>query len=110
VQRWQSYGRLFGRSARVVGSIAGSALNWASVLTASDEGSAAAGILLVYGCRAGPKLCLAAALTAASLAGAEQRHRMIDRIRDMHPDDPYGNKAEQMIKDSCLYFTAACRQ
>ncbi|NGN65282.1 hypothetical protein G5C51_15410 [Streptomyces sp. A7024] len=40
------------------------------------------------------------------LAGAEGRQKLIDDIRRNH--DP--KTAEQMIKDSCLYATAICRQ
>lgn len=84
-------------------------LNWMSVLTASDEGSAAFGVLMVQLCRS-PYLCAVALMSSLAPMGGETRQRMIDDIRSLYPSDPYGERAEDMIKFSCLYASAACRQ
>lgn len=90
--------------------VGGVILEWMPVLLASDEGSAVFGLLIVQGCSKGPYVCALAGVLALNLEAGEQRQKMIDGIRNIYHDDPYGEEAESMIKASCLYASAACRQ
>lgn len=56
-------------------------VSWLPVLTASDEGSAATGVLITKGCQTFPAACVAASIPAAFLVGTEIR-REIDNYYD----------------------------
>jgi len=56
-------------------------LSWLPVLTASDEGSALTGVVMVKGCEMHPTACVALSIPAAFIVGTEIR-REIDNYYD----------------------------
>jgi hypothetical protein len=106
-QRALSVGGRYG--GRILLRAGGGVLSNLGVLTAGDDSTALFEIVMAAACKKGPYLCAAAGYFTLSLRAAEVRQTMIDNIRDMYPDDPRGERAEELIKMSCLYPSAACR-
>lgn len=85
-------------------------LNVLPVATAKNDGEAIWGLLVMHLCTKVPAGCAAVAVTSLFIEAGEARQGLIDNIRARYPGDSYGERAESLIKMSCLYPTAACRQ
>jgi hypothetical protein len=48
--------------------------------------------------------------TSKYLGPFPKNNKAIDEIRAMYPNDPYGKKAEDLVKAACLYSTPSCHQ
>jgi RHS repeat-associated protein len=79
--------------------VAGTALTWLPVATASNEGEAAAAILAVRLCMAGPKVCAAVGAAVVFKESAEARGELVKKIEEKFPDR---EEARKMIKYSGL--------
>jgi RHS repeat-associated protein len=98
---------------RTLVRLGGAVLTWLPVLTASDEGNAGFGVVLVSLCKdfKNPYACIVAGTILGLPAVAEANQKLIDQIRAHYPDNPYGKEAEDLIKLSCLYRSMpSCRQ